>query len=226
MKIRCCVVDDEPLARAGIEGYVSKLPYLTLAGSFSSALDLLEKLDELKPDLLFLDIQMPHLTGLEFVKNLLNPPKVIFTTAYDQYALEGFELDVLDYLMKPISFERFLKAAEKAKSQLQRGRDSFFVKTDKRMEKIIFDDITYLESMQNYVIIHVNDGKLITHSTLKAICETLPGEQFIQIHKQYVINHRQVTAIEGNQVVIGNKTLPISRTYREEVMQRLLGASG
>jgi len=225
MKIRCCIVDDEPLARKGIEGYVERLPYLSLVGSFSSAFDLLKKLDELKPELLFMDIQMPHLNGLEFVKSLSNPPKVIFTTAYDQYAIEGFELDVLDYLMKPISFERFLKAVEKAKSHFKESIDSFFVKTDKRMQRILFDDILYLESMQNYVIVHINDGKHITHNTLKSIIKDLPIERFTQIHKQYVINNDNVKAIEANQVIIGEKTLPISRTFRNQTMERLLGKS-
>ncbi len=222
MNIRCCIVDDEPLARSGIEGYVGKLPYLSCVGTFSSALDLLTKLDELKPDLLFLDIQMPHLTGLDFVKSLSNPPKVIFTTAYDQYALEGFELDVLDYLMKPVSFERFLKAAEKAKSLFQDSRDSFFVKTDKRMEKVNFEDILYLESMQNYVVLHTNNGKLITHNTMKNVFEELPSDRFTQIHKQYIINNGKVDAIEGNQVEIGDQKLPISRTFRDEVMRQFL----
>ncbi|MEP2771921.1 MAG: response regulator transcription factor [Fulvivirga sp.] len=222
MSIRCCIVDDEPLARDGIAGYVEKLSYLKLVGSFSSALDLLQQLDELKPDLLFLDIEMPHLTGLEFVKSLSNPPKVIFTTAYDQYALAGFELDVLDYLMKPISFERFLKAVEKAKSQLQTPRESFFVKTDKSLKKVKFDEILYLESMQNYVILHLPDEKVITHNTLKALIEELPNHHFTQIHKQYVINNSHVSAIEGNQVVVGSGTLPISRTYREAALERLL----
>lgn len=222
MSIRCCIVDDEPLARDGIAGYIEKLSYLKLVGSFSSALDLLQQLDELKPDLLFLDIEMPHLTGLEFVKSLSNPPKVIFTTAYDQYALAGFELDVLDYLMKPISFERFLKATEKAKSQLQTARESFFVKTDKSLKKVKFDEILYLESMQNYVILHLPDEKVITHNTLKALIEELPNHQFTQIHKQYVINNSHVSAIEGNQVAVGSGTLPISRTYREAALERLL----
>jgi len=221
MKIRCCIVDDEPLARSGIEGYVEQIPYLSTVGSFSSALDLLNELEGLKPELLFLDIQMPHLTGLDLVKSLKDPPRVIFTTAYDQYALEGFELDVIDYLMKPVSFDRFLKAAEKAKSLFQDSRDSFFVKTDKRMEKVRFDEILYLESMQNYVIIHLLKDRLITHTTLKSMADNLPG-QFIQIHKQYIINQHSVDAIEGNQVIIRSIKLPISRTHRTDTLKQLL----
>jgi DNA-binding LytR/AlgR family response regulator len=221
MTIKCCIVDDEPLARSGIEGYMEKVPYLSHIGSFSSALDLLNELEKLKPELLFLDIQMPHLTGLDFVKSLNNPPKVIFTTAYDQYALEGFELDVVDYLMKPISFDRFLKAAEKTKSLFQDTNDSFFVKTDKRMEKVRFNDILYLESMQNYVILHKKEGKIITHTTLKSMIENLP-DSFIQIHKQYVINQKKVDAIEGNQVVIKDVKLPISRSNRSSALSSIL----
>ncbi len=221
MTIKCCIVDDEPLARAGIEGYVEQIPYLTHLGSFSSALDLLNKLEELNPDLLFLDIQMPHLTGLDFVKSLNNPPKVIFTTAYDQYALEGFELDVVDYLMKPISFDRFLKATEKAKTLFQGTQDSFFVKTDKRMEKVRYDDILFLESMQNYVILQLKETRLITHTTLKSIVDSLPSS-FIQIHKQYVINRNHVNALEGNQVIIKDNKLPVSRTYRDQALNAIL----
>ncbi|WP_420319069.1 LytR/AlgR family response regulator transcription factor [Ekhidna sp.] len=223
MTIKCCIVDDEPLARSGIEGYVEKIPYLNCSGTFSSAIDLLSELEILNPELLFLDIQMPHLTGLDFVKSLKNPPKVIFTTAYDQYALEGFELDVIDYLMKPISFDRFLKATEKAKLLLKDTRDSFFVKTDKRMEKVRFDDILYIESMQNYVIVNVNNEKLITHTTLKSMTENLP-ENFIQIHKQYIINKRHIAAIEGNQIVLEGNKLPISRTYREKALNAIMKA--
>lgn len=223
MTITCCVVDDEPLARSGIIGYIENIPYLNCIGEFNSAIDLLSKLDELKPDLLFLDIQMPHLTGLDLVKNLKHPPKVIFTTAYDQYALEGFELEVLDYLMKPISFDRFLKATEKAKTYFKEQKNSFFVKTDKRMERVNFDQILYLESMQNYVIIHCEDKKLITHNTLKSIFELLPKSDFSQIHKQYIVHNHCVSAIEGNQVVIKNVKLPISRSYRTEALNTILG---
>lgn len=216
MRIDCCIVDDEPLARSGIEGYVDKIPYLRILGSFSSAIDLLAQLDKLNPDLLFLDIQMPNLTGLDFLKSLQNPPKVIITTAYDQYALEGFELDVLDYLMKPIPFERFLKAAEKAKTHFQDAHDSFFVKTDKRTERVRYDELMYIESMQNYVILHTTSGKHMVHTTLKTMLDQLPESRFTQIHKQYIVNNQRIDAIEGNQVVVANIKLPISRTYRLE----------
>ncbi|MEP0985145.1 response regulator transcription factor [Ekhidna sp.] len=221
MKIECCIIDDEPLARSGIEGYVEKIPYLKCIGMFSSAIDMLSQLDGLNPDLLFLDIQMPNLTGLEFLKSLKSPPKVIITTAYDQYALEGFELDVLDYLMKPIPFDRFLKAAEKAKGHFQNSQDSFFVKTDKRTEKVRFDDLMYIESMQNYVILNTRSGKHIVHTTLKTMLNQLPESKFTQIHKQYIINNQSVDAIEGNQVVIGPVKLPISRTYSEDAKQAI-----
>ncbi len=222
MNIRCCIVDDEPLARNGIESYATRIPYLTVVGVFSSALDLLADLDKLKPDLLFLDIEMPHLTGLDLIKSLSNPPKVIFTTAFDRYAIEGFELDVIDYLLKPVSFERFLKASEKAKGYFSDSRDSFFLKTDKRMEKVKFDSILYLESMQNYVILHTDEGKHISHTTLKSIYSELPGDGFTQIHKQYIVNNAKIQALEGNQVVLNSGVLPISRTYKEQVMKKLL----
>ncbi|MEP1032431.1 LytTR family DNA-binding domain-containing protein [Ekhidna sp.] len=223
MNISCCVVDDEPLARAGIVGYIAKIPYLNCMGEFNSAIDLLSEMEALNPDLLFLDIEMPHLTGLELIKNLKHPPKVIFTTAYDQYALEGFELDVLDYLMKPISFDRFLKATERAKSFFKEQNDSFFVKTDKRMERVKFNDILYLESMQNYVIIHCASKRLITHNTLKSIFDLLPKSNFSQIHKQYIVNNSRVSAIEGNQVLIQNVKLPISRSHRSGALNTILG---
>ena len=164
---------------------------------------------------------MPHLTGLDFVKSLKNPPKVIFTTAYGQYALEGFELDVVDYLMKPISFDRFLKATEKAKALFQTHQDFFFVKTDKRMEKVHFEDILYLASMQNYVILQLKEDRLMTHTTLKSISSSLPPS-FIQIHKQYVINKKHVKALEENQVIINDNKLPVSRTYRDQALNAIL----
>ena len=165
-KISCVITDDEPLARKGLRGYVDKTDFLELRGVFEDAFQLSEFMRANPVDLLFLDIQMPDFTGIEFFKTLKNPPKVIFTTAFEQYAIEGFELEVMDYLLKPISYERFLKATLKAKayftSKSQRDTDYLFVKANGKLEKIILSDVLFIEGMENYVAIHLVDNKIIT----------------------------------------------------------------
>ncbi|WP_020533091.1 LytR/AlgR family response regulator transcription factor [Flexithrix dorotheae] len=224
-KIKCAIVDDEPIALEGLRGYVEKIPYLECVGEFSSALDLLEKIDQINPELLFLDIQMPYLTGIDFLKSLKKPPKVVFTTAYDNYALEGYELDIVDYLMKPISFNRFLKACEKVKKDLKEDPpDSFFIKTDKRTEKIFYEDIQYIEGFQNYLKLNCLQEKHIVHITLKSFLEQLPETQFIQVHKSFIINLKAIKALEGNQLVIGKDKIPISRSYKDEVVEKIINS--
>jgi len=203
--ISCLVVDDEPIARRGLENYVRQAGFLDLKGSCEDAFQLDDRLKKEKVDLLFLDIQMPQLTGLEYIKQLSDPPKVIFTTAHAEYALQGFELDVLDYLLKPISKERFDKACWKAKdyfdfkSAASQSKDFIFVKAEGRFEKLYFSEIMYVEAMENYLsIITTNKKRLIVLSTLKSFLLTLPPEKFMQTHKSFIIAVDQVTRIEGN----------------------------
>jgi len=177
-KIRCVITDDEPMARKGLQGYVEKIEFLELAGVCEDAIQLNSLLKQQSADLLFLDIEMPYVTGIDFLQRATQHPKVVFTTAYEQYALKGYELDILDYLLKPISFERFLQTANKAFDYFQpkgSGKDTYlFIKTDSKLEKVNFDDIMFVEAMENYVAIYTGEKKLITHSTLKLMQENLP----------------------------------------------------
>ena len=235
MKINCIIIDDEPLARKGIKEYVSDTDFLNLSGEFDTPLKAVELLNAGSVQLIFLDIQMPKITGLEFLKTLKHPPPVIFTTAYPQHALEGFELNALDYLVKPVSFERFLKAALKAKEYYEvrqknvtvennsaEQNDYFFVKADNKLVKIVFDDILFAEALQNYVTIHTLDKKYITYLTFKSVEEYLPSDKFIKTHKSYIVSASKIDSIEGNDIRIGNHYIPISRNEKEDVMDRLL----
>ncbi|NII28717.1 response regulator transcription factor [Pseudoflavitalea sp. X16] len=224
-KITCIITDDEPMARKGLQGYVEKIDFLQLTGVCEDALQLNTLLKQQPADLLFLDIEMPYITGIDFLQQTPHPPKVIFTTAYEQYAIRGYELDVLDYLLKPISFERFLKAANKAFDYFQPApaaeQTYIFVKTDTRLEKISFADILFAEAMENYVAIYTADKKFITHSTLKGMQESLPAAMFIQPHKSYLVNMNAIGAVEGNILHIGKYQVPISKYQKEEVMERI-----
>ena len=228
MKISCIITDDEPIARKGLQGYVEKIPFLHLIGVCEDAIQLNNKLQEKKPDLLFLDIEMPYLNGIDFLKSQADPPKVILTTAYENYALQGYELDVLDYLLKPVSFERFLKATNKAaeyfKSINNLQQDHFFIKVDGRLDKVLFAEIIFIEALENYVAVYTKDKKLITHSTLKLMQQSLP-ENFIQPHKSYIININKVTAIEGNQLHCDNYRVPVSKYQKDEVMEKILNSN-
>lgn len=224
--ISCIIIDDEPIARKGLQGYIGKIDFLELKGVCENAIQLNNLLKQAPVDLLFLDIEMPYVSGIEFLKNTVSPPKVIFTTAYEQYAIKGYELDVLDYLLKPISFERFMKAANKAYDYFKTNQEPtiqyLFVKADSKLEKVNFSDILFVEAMENYVGIYLSGKKLITHSTLKAIQEKLPVQDFLQPHKSYLINLNHINSIEGNMLHIGEYQVPISKYQKEEVMERIL----
>jgi len=235
MNIDCIIIDDEPLARKGMKEYVSDIDFLNLRGEFDTALKAVELLNSGTVQLIFLDIQMPKINGLEFLKTLQHAPPVIFTTAYPQHALEGFELNALDYLVKPVSFERFLKAAMKAKeyyevrqkniskeNETAAQQDYFFVKADNRLVRIAFDDILFVEALQNYVTIHTKDKKYITYLTFKSVEEYLPADKFIKTHKSYIVSASKIDSIEGNDLRIGNQHMPISRNEKEEVLEKLL----
>jgi DNA-binding LytR/AlgR family response regulator len=232
MKMNCLIVDDEPIARKGLEEYVREIEFLHLVGQCENSLKASSLMKEHHVDLLFLDIHMPKISGIEFLKTLRNPPLVIFTTAFPEYALEGYSLDVTDYLVKPISFERFLKAAQKAyeihllhrnAGLATEATDYFFVKSDSKFEKVFYKDVLYVESLQNYTIIHTAERKLIAYLTLSGLESQLPKEQFIKVHKSFIISVPAVSSIEGNEITIGNSKIPVSRNLREEVLKQILG---
>ena len=230
-KISCIITDDEPFARKGLQGYIEKIDFLNLKGICEDALQLSNFLQASNSgvDLLFLDIQMPHITGIEFLKALSKPPKVIFTTAFEQYALQGFELDVIDYLLKPISYDRFLKAAWKAHDYFAIREEKntpvatyLFVKSNGKLEKINFDDILFIEGMENYVSIISVNRKIITHITIKSLLEKLPPTQFIQTHKSYLVALNKVDSIAGNMLHIQNHRVPVSKNLRDTVLAELV----
>ncbi|WP_184543345.1 LytR/AlgR family response regulator transcription factor [Mucilaginibacter sp. FT3.2] len=225
--ITCIITDDEPFARKGLQGYVEKAGFFDLKAQCEEAMELSAVLKQQPVDLLFLDIQMPHLTGVDFVKSLQNPPKVIFTTAFKEYATDGFDLDVLDYLLKPISFERFMKAAFKAKDYFDQNTNGseasyLFVKSEGKLEKIVFDEVLFVQGLENYVVIQTTSRKIITHSTLKAFIDKLPQRKFLQTHKSYIVAYDKVNSIDGNMLDVGLHQIPISRQMREQVMQLLI----
>lgn len=233
MKINCIIIDDEPLARKGLKEYIADVDFLELAGEFDNPLKAAGLIGNGKAQLILLDIQMPKITGINFLKTLQTAPPVIFTTAYPQHALEGFELNALDYLVKPISFDRFLKAALKAKEYYEvreknhaetnlTATNYFFIKADNKLVKILYDDILFAEALQNYVVIHTKDKKYITYLTFKSVEEYLPADRFIKTHKSYIVAAGKIDSIEGSNIRIGANDIPISRNLKEEVMEKLL----
>jgi DNA-binding LytR/AlgR family response regulator len=234
MKLNTIIIDDEPLARKGLKEYIADVDFLQLAGEFDSPLKAMDLLSRGDVHLLLLDIQMPKITGLDFIKSLQQAPPVIFTTAYPQYALNGFELNALDYLVKPISFDRFLKAAIKAKEYYELRQQNkqmqteaaeqkdFFIKADNQLVRIAFDDLLFAEALQNYVCIYTASKKYISYLTMRSVEEYLPSSQFIKTHKSFIVNAAKIEAIEGNEIRIGAHRIPISRSEKEEVMEQLL----
>jgi DNA-binding LytR/AlgR family response regulator len=232
MNINCIIIDDEPLARKGLKEYITDVDFLHLAGEFENPLKATEMISDGKVQLLFLDIQMPKITGLDFFKTLQQAPPVIFTTAYPQYALDGFNLNALDYLVKPVSFERFLQAALKAKEYYElrlknntseTQQEYFFIKAEGKLVKLFYDDILLVEAVQNYVNIYTTEKKYITYLTFKSVEEYLPADDFIKVHKSYIVPKQKVESIEGNDIKIGPHHVPISRNLKDEVMEKLLG---
>ena len=227
MQLNCLVIDDEPIAREGIEGFIEKLDFLELVGSLSHTLKASHFLREHQIDLLYLDIQMPDLSGLEFLRSLPHPPMVIFTTAHRKYAVDGFELNAIDYLMKPISFERFLKASNKALEAFQKARptpqeDFFFIKSDKQYIKIAFEDIYYVESAKDYVFIHTKEAKHLALLSLKQLEGRLPAHQFIRVHRSYLVGIPHIDVLQGNRLFIQGQEIPISRNLQDEVFKKLV----
>lgn len=235
MIINCIIIDDEPLSRKGLTEYITDIEFLKLLGEYGNPLSAADILGKGDVQLIFLDIQMPKISGLDFYKSLSNPPAVIFTTAFPQYALDGFELNALDYLLKPISFDRFLKAAMKAKEFYEvrqinmeenipalSSSTYFFIKADNKLVKILVEDILFVEALQNYVSIQTTTKKYISYLTFKSVEDYLPAGKFIKVHKSYIISAEKLDSIDGNDIRIGSYHIPISRNLKEEVMQQLL----
>lgn len=233
MKMNCIIIDDEPLARKGLREYVNDVEFLHVVGEFDNPLRAGEALMNGTVDVMFLDIQMPKITGMEFLKTLTHPPLVIFTTAYPQYAVDGFELNAADYLLKPFSFERFWKAVMKARTLFESGKKSalqpiiveeehFFVKTDNKLVKIHYADILVVEALQNYIAVHTTNKKFITYLTFKSIEESLPQHLFVKVHKSYLVAISKIDSIEGNEILVGSHHIPISRSMKDEVLEKIL----
>ncbi len=233
MKLNCLIIDDEPVARKGLEEYVTEVEFLHLAGKCENAVKASALLHDGKIDLLLLDIHMPKLSGIEFLKTLKNSPMVIFTTAYSEYALEGYALDIIDYLVKPIPFERFLKAAQKAhdffvlkqKAEVSATTppEYFFIKCDHKFEKVNYSDVLYVEAMQNYCIIHTAERKMITYITFSGLESQLPADRFLKVHKSFLVSLNKIKAVEGNEILIRNARVPISRNLKDEVLLKIMG---
>ena len=226
MKLNCVIIEDEPLARNLMVEYVKKVPTLTLLNAFSNPLEALEALHTLPVDVLFLDVQMPEITGISLLKVMKKRPLVVLTTAYSEYALEGYELDVVDYLLKPITFERFLKAVDKITQRLETelkvvasepqaaSTPPFvFVKDGTKLVKVKLDEILYVEGLKDYVTIHTPTQKIVTLQRMKALEEQLPAEKFIRIHNSYIVAMNAIDVIHKNEVQVGPVSLPIGDTY-------------
>ena len=224
--INCLLIDDEPLALNLLEDYVSKVPYLKLVGKFDEPLKALSFLQSEKADLLFLDIKMPDISGVEFFKSLAYKPEVIFTTAHTEFALEGFELKAIDYLLKPISFEKFVTACNRVKDYLEtknsknaRDRDYFFINVTHKLHKIFYSDILYLEGFKDYTKIYLTNSPsplLVLHN-LKYFEEQLQKNEFVRIHRSYIVPIRMLNTISRKSVTIGSKNLPVSDNYRSNL---------
>ena len=224
--IRCIAIDDEPLALTQLAGYIKKTPFLELVGQYSSALQAIGVMGNTSIDLMFVDINMPDLNGLDFVRSLENSPRIVFVTAYSQYALEGFRVDALDYLLKPVSYVDFLKSANKAKSwfdshpqksaEVRNDKDFLFIKSDYKVLRINFSDIMYIEGMSEYIKIHLANSKpVMTLLSMKFIEEQLPPDQFMRVHRSYIVNLTKISVIERNRIIFDGKVyIPVSEQYK------------
>ncbi len=233
MKLKCIIVDDEPIARKVLQEYIEDIDFLELAGSAENPLKANVILSEQAIDLMFLDINMPKLNGIEFLRTSSSLPLVIMTTAYAEYATTGFELDVMDYLVKPFSFERFLKACNKVKdycelkNQSANGNkisnDHFFVKCDGKIEKVLYSEVIYIEAMLNYIVLHTEARKMIVYLTIKSIIEQLPQDIFLKVHKSYIVNVNKIKSIEGNEIKLSNGAkVTISQNFYDTVIKEIV----
>jgi two-component system LytT family response regulator len=231
--IRCLVVDDEPLALNILEDYISKMPFLQLIKATTNPIEALTLVQQGDIDLVFLDVQMPELTGIQFLRIANGKAKVILTTAYPQYALEGYELDVVDYLLKPIAFDRFFKSAQKAQGIIQPAaakpvasaepaqkddfsNDFIFVKTEHKIQKVYLHDILFIEGLKDYISIFTPAERIITLQNMKKMEDALPEKHFIRVHKSYIVSINKIDSIERSRIFIGDKIIPVGDTYRED----------
>ncbi|WP_167606894.1 LytR/AlgR family response regulator transcription factor [Maribellus sediminis] len=237
MKTKCLIIDDEPLARDLMRSHIEKLENFEIVAECGDAMKALQELRNNSIDLMFMDIQMPQITGIEFLKTLKNPPKVILTTAYRQYAIDGFELDVVDYLLKPITFERFLKAVNKyyelstdesmsngsvVMHNHSNGEEAFiYVKENKKVLKVHLNDILYLEGLSEYVQIYTENKKIVTKNSMTNMASKLPDTEFMRIHKSYIVSMSKIQAFTTSSVEIPGKQLPIGRSYKNSVIEAL-----
>jgi two-component system, LytTR family, response regulator LytT len=231
--IRCIAIDDEPLALRQIAGYINQTPFLELTGLCESAAQTIKLIEKTKIDLMFVDINMPDLSGIEFVKTLENPPKIVFVTAYSEYAIEGFRVDAIDYLLKPISYGDFLKTANKIKSwydslyrqpeEIKSNKDFLFIKSEYKILRIDFNDIKYIEAMSEYIRIHLISSKpVMTQLSMKSIEEQLPDDRFMRVHRSFIINLSKISVIERNRIVFDGSTyIPVSDQYRSRFQSYL-----
>jgi DNA-binding LytR/AlgR family response regulator len=229
-KTKCLIVDDEPLGVELIEKHLSNIETMRLVTSCNNAMKAYEVLNSQQIDLMFLDIQMPLITGLDFLRNLKNPPKVIITTAFRNYAIEGYELDVIDYLLKPITFNRFLKAVEKYYQYVSRGHEVsnhstepnfIYLKSNKKNHKIYTADILYVESIKDYIQVHLRDAKLVMKLTMSEVEVMLTSKAFLRIHRSYLINIEKITAFTATDIEINKIELPIGSSYKQFVLSVL-----
>jgi len=228
--IRCIAIDDEPLALKQIVAYIEKTPFLSLVKQFESAMQALPFIQENEIDLMFVDINMPDLSGMDFIKSLSNPPKVIFTTAYSEYAVEGFRVDAVDYLLKPIGYVDFLKAAEKANERIKpivpeiagiESNDKFlFIKSEYKILRINFADIKYIESMREYLRIYIeNQPPVMTLMSMIKMEEFLPEKQFMRVHRSFIVNLSKITTIERNRIIFDKVYIPVSDQYKAKFQE-------
>lgn len=222
MMIRCIIVDDEPLAQEGMQLLVKEAGFLDLRSTCAGAAEANQVLARETIDLIFLDIQMPRIRGIDFLRGLKDPPLVIITTAYPHFALEGFELNVLDYLVKPIAPERFLRSVNRARDVMERkqpGPDYFFIKCNNGYEKVFHESILYVEACQNYICIHTAGEKYMTLTPMRSLEEQLPSGDFLRVHKSYIVATGKIRKLSGNEITVGQAKIPVSKNYKDAVMK-------
>jgi DNA-binding LytR/AlgR family response regulator len=233
MKLKTIAIDDEPLALRLVSDYISKTPFLELVGAFDNPLDAIDFLSNQTADLIFVDIQMPDLTGIEFARSLENAPKIVFTTAYEKYALEGFKLNAVDYLLKPFSYEEFLKAAGKARKQVELEANSLpsieannqflFLKSEYKIRRINFNDILYIEGLKDYIKVYTTGGDkpILSLNSMKSLEQKLPEEKFMRVHRSFIVNLERIDTIERSRIIFGKTYIPVSDQYKDKFQEYL-----
>jgi DNA-binding LytR/AlgR family response regulator len=233
MKLRTIAIDDEPLALRLVSDYVSKTPFLELVGAFDNPLDAIDFLSSQSVDLIFVDIQMPDLTGIEFARTLENAPKIIFTTAFEKYALEGFKLNAIDYLLKPFSYEEFLKAAQKARKQseleanslpsIEANNQFLFLKSEYKIRRINFNDILYIEGLKDYIKVYTTgeDKPVLSLNSMKSLEQKLPESKFMRVHRSFIVNLEKIDTIERSRIIFGKTYIPVSDQYKDKFQEYL-----